>query len=71
MDIPIFDTYLTDEKICEIIQSVVFPFLKRYDSCKSYYGYLNKTLRLDECGIEQGIPGLGFKYEELKNSVIH
>ena len=53
MDIPIFDTYLTDEKICEIIQSVVFPFLKRYDSCKSYYGYLNKMLRLDECGIEE------------------
>ena len=28
-------------------------------------------VNLDECGIEQGIPGFGYKYEVLKNSVIH
>ena len=31
----------------------------------------NFELNLDECGIEQGIPGFGYKYEVLKNSVIH
>ena len=31
----------------------------------------NFEMSLDECGIEQGIPGFGYKYEVLKNSVIH
>ena len=31
----------------------------------------NFELNLDECGIEHGIPGFGYKYEVLKNSVIH
>ncbi len=31
----------------------------------------NFELNLDECGIEQSIPGFGYKYEVLKNSVIH
>lgn len=31
----------------------------------------NFEVNLDECGIEQGIPGFGYKYEVLKNSVIH
>ena len=31
----------------------------------------NFELNLDECGIEQGIPEFGYKYEVLKNSVIH
>lgn len=53
MDIPVFDTYLTDEEICEIIESVVIQFFKKYDSCKSYYGHLSRSLRLDECGIEE------------------
>lgn len=28
-------------------------------------------MNLDECGIEQGIPGFGYKYEVLKNAVMH
>lgn len=28
-------------------------------------------MNVDECGIEQGIPGLGYNYEVLKNAVIH
>ncbi|PVE17266.1 AraC family transcriptional regulator [Clostridium perfringens] len=31
----------------------------------------NFEMNVDECGIEQGIPGLGYNYEVLKNSVIH
>ena len=31
----------------------------------------NFEMNVDECGIEQGIPGLGYKYEVLKNAVIH
>lgn len=31
----------------------------------------NFEMNLDECGIEQGIPGFGYKYEVLKNAVIH
>lgn len=31
----------------------------------------NFEMSLDECGIEQGIPGFGYKYEVLKNAVIH
>ena len=31
----------------------------------------NFEMNVDECGIEQGIPGFGYKYEVLKNSVIH
>ena len=31
----------------------------------------NFEVNLDECGIEQGIPGFGYKYKVLKNSVIH
>ncbi|MGU8570342.1 AraC family transcriptional regulator [Clostridium perfringens] len=31
----------------------------------------NFEMNIDECGIEQGIPGLGYKYEVLKNAVIH
>lgn len=31
----------------------------------------NFEMNLDECGIEQGIPGLGYKYEVSKNAVIH
>lgn len=31
----------------------------------------NFEVNLDECGIEQGIPGFGYKYEVLKSSVIH
>ena len=31
----------------------------------------NFELNLDECGIEHGIPGLGYKYEVLKHAVIH
>ena len=31
----------------------------------------NFEINLDECGIEQGIPGFGYKYEVLKNVVIH
>ena len=31
----------------------------------------NFEVNVDECGIEQGIPGFGYKYEVLKNSVIH
>ena len=31
----------------------------------------NFEMNVDECGIEQGIPGLGNNYEVLKNAVIH
>lgn len=31
----------------------------------------NFEMNLDECGIEQGIPGFGYKYEVLKNAVIN
>ena len=31
----------------------------------------NFEMNLDECGIEQGIPGFGYKYEVLKNAVMH
>ena len=31
----------------------------------------NFEMNVDECGIEQRIPGLGYKYEVLKNAVIH
>lgn len=31
----------------------------------------NFEMNVDECGIEQGIPGLGYNYEVLKNTVIH
>lgn len=31
----------------------------------------NFEMNVDECGIEQGIPGLGYNYEVLKNVVIH
>ncbi|EJT6614480.1 AraC family transcriptional regulator [Clostridium perfringens] len=31
----------------------------------------NFEMNIDECGIEQGIPGLGYNYEVLKNAVIH
>ena len=31
----------------------------------------NFEINVDECGIEQGIPGLGYNYEVLKNAVIH
>lgn len=31
----------------------------------------NFEMNLDECGIEQGIHGFGYKYEVLKNAVIH
>ena len=31
----------------------------------------NFEMNVDECGIEQGIPGLGYKYEVSKNAVIH
>ena len=31
----------------------------------------NFELNLDECGIEQGIPGFGYKYEVLKSAVVH
>lgn len=31
----------------------------------------NFEMSLDECGIEQGIPGFGYKYEVLKDAVIH
>ncbi|MBO3378619.1 AraC family transcriptional regulator [Clostridium perfringens] len=31
----------------------------------------NLEMNVDECGIEQGIPGLGYNYEVLKNAVIH
>lgn len=31
----------------------------------------NFEMNVDECGIEQGIPGLGYNYEVLKNAVIH
>lgn len=31
----------------------------------------NFEMNVDECGIEQGIPGFGYKYEVLKNAVIH
>ena len=31
----------------------------------------NFEVNLDECGIEQGIPGFGYKYEVLKSFVIH
>ena len=35
--------------------------------------YVNENfeMNVDECGIEQGIPGLGYNYEVLKNAVIH
>lgn len=31
----------------------------------------NFEMNVDECSIEQGIPGLGYNYEVLKNAVIH
>lgn len=31
----------------------------------------NFEMNVDECGIEQGIPWLGYNYEVLKNAVIH
>ena len=31
----------------------------------------NFEMNVDECGIEQGITGLGYNYEVLKNAVIH
>ena len=31
----------------------------------------NFEMNVDECGIEQVIPGLGYNYEVLKNAVIH
>ena len=31
----------------------------------------NFEMNVDECGIEQGLPGLGYNYEVLKNAVIH
>lgn len=31
----------------------------------------NFEINVDECGIEQGIPGFGYKYEVLKSAVIH
>lgn len=31
----------------------------------------NFEMNIDECGIEQGIPGLGYNYEVSKNAVIH
>lgn len=31
----------------------------------------NFEMNVDECGIEQGIPGFGYKYEVLKSAVIH
>ncbi|CUP28147.1 MAG: AraC family transcriptional regulator [Romboutsia timonensis] len=31
----------------------------------------NFDINLDECGIEHGIPGFGYRYKVLKNSVIH
>ncbi|EPB9401513.1 AraC family transcriptional regulator [Clostridium perfringens] len=31
----------------------------------------NFEMNVGECGIEQGIPGLGYNYEVLKNAVIH
>ena len=31
----------------------------------------NFEMNVDECGIEQGIPGLGYNYAVLKNAVIH
>ncbi|EOU1603085.1 AraC family transcriptional regulator [Clostridium perfringens] len=31
----------------------------------------NFEMNVDECGIEQGIPGLGYNYEVLKDIVIH
>lgn len=31
----------------------------------------NFEMNVDECGIEQGIPGLGYNYEVMKNAVIH
>lgn len=31
----------------------------------------NFEMNVDECGIEQGISGLGYNYEVLKNAVIH
>ena len=31
----------------------------------------NFEINVDECGIEQGVPGFGYKYEVLKNVVIH
>lgn len=37
----------------------------------SKYKKENLEINLDECGIEQGIPGFGYKYKVLKNSVIH
>ena len=37
----------------------------------SKYKKENFEVNLDECGIEQGIPGFGYKYKVLKNSVIH
>lgn len=38
--------------------------------CKKYVKE-NFEMNVDECGIEQGIPGLGYNYEVLKNAVIH
>lgn len=31
----------------------------------------NFEMNLDECGIEQGVPGFGYKYEVVKDFVIH
>ena len=35
------------------------------------YKNINFDSNLDECGIEQGTPGTGYKYEVVKNAVIH
>ena len=37
----------------------------------SKYKKENFEMNIDECGIEQGIPGFGYKYKVIKNSVIH
>ena len=35
------------------------------------YSKENFEVNVDECGIEQGIPGFGYKYEVLKSAVVH
>lgn len=34
------------------------------------YSKENFEVNVDECGIEQGIPGFGYKYEVLKSAVV-
>ena len=52
LNVPVIDTYLADEKICDMLDKIVFPFFEKYNTCKKYYGYIHRSEKLETYSIE-------------------